>query len=152
MRINIQDSDSQSCQIQNQPRKPKSCLLFYTHKSRETFSHISRRLLMLVSQPCPSFCDPMDSSPPGFSVHGILQARILEWVAFPFSRGASQPRDQTWVPCTAGSFFTIWVTEEAPETSNSTSQNQNLCLGYLCWPGKKPKIPPMPQFLRISVH
>ena len=42
---------------------------------------------------------PMDYSPPGSSVHGSLQARILEWVAIPFSRGASRPRDQTWVSC-----------------------------------------------------
>ena len=44
-------------------------------------------------QPCPSLCDPMDYSQTGSSVHGILQARILEWVAIPFSRGSSQPRD-----------------------------------------------------------
>ena len=46
-------------------------------------------------QSCPAFCDSMDCSPPGSSVHGILQARILEWVAVSFSRGASQPRDGT---------------------------------------------------------
>ena len=48
-------------------------------------------------------------------VHGILQARILEWVAFPFSRGSSQPRDQTQVFRIAGGFFTSWATREAPE-------------------------------------
>ena len=48
---------------------------------------------MLVAQTCPSLCDPMDCSPPGSSVHGILQARVLEWVAMPFSRRSSQPRD-----------------------------------------------------------
>ena len=46
-------------------------------------------------QSCPTLCDPMDYSPPGSSVHGILQARILEWVAMPSSRGSSQPRDQS---------------------------------------------------------
>ena len=51
-------------------------------------------------------CDAMDCSPPGSSVHGILQARILEWVAIPFSRGSSQPRDRTHVSCIAGRFFT----------------------------------------------
>ena len=50
-------------------------------------------VLVLVTQPCPTLCDPMDRSPPGSSVHGILQARILEWVAIPFSRESSQPRD-----------------------------------------------------------
>ena len=49
-------------------------------------------------QSCLTLCDPMDSSPPGSSVHRILQARILEWVAISFSRGSSQPRDQTWSP------------------------------------------------------
>ena len=59
-------------------------------------------------------CDPMDCSLPGFSVCGILQARILEWVAISSSRGSSQPRDQTWVSHIAGSFFTIWATRQAP--------------------------------------
>ena len=52
---------------------------------------------MIVDQSCPILCDPMDCSPPGSSVHRILQARILEWVAISFSRGCSQPRDQTQV-------------------------------------------------------
>ena len=51
----------------------------------------------------------MDCSLPGSFVHGILQARILEWVAVPFSRGSSQPRDQTQVSCTAGGFFTAYI-------------------------------------------
>ena len=51
---------------------------------------------------------------PSSSVHGVLQARILEWVAMPFSRGSSQPRDQTQVSCTADRFFTSWATREAP--------------------------------------
>jgi len=55
-----------------------------------------------VTQSCLTLCDPMDSSPPGSSVHGILQARILEWAAIPFSRGSSQPRDRTQVPHIAG--------------------------------------------------
>ena len=50
-----------------------------------------------VAQSCPTLCDPMDYSPPGSSIHGILQARILEWVAMPSSRGSSQPRDQTFI-------------------------------------------------------
>ena len=49
---------------------------------------------------CPvRLCDPMDCNPPGSSVHGIVQARLLEWVAISFSRGSSQPRDQTCVSC-----------------------------------------------------
>ena len=63
------------------------------------------------------FYDPMDCSPPGSSVLGILQARILEWVAISFSRGSFQPRDWTRVSCIAGKFFTAWATGEAPSTS-----------------------------------
>ena len=54
-----------------------------------------------VAQSCPTLCDPMD-----YIVPGILQARILEWVAMPFSRGSSKPRDRTQVSCIAGGFFT----------------------------------------------
>ena len=52
----------------------------------------------MKAQPCSTLCNPMDFSPPGSSVHGILQARILEWIAIPFSRGSSRPRDRTWSP------------------------------------------------------
>ena len=62
---------------------------------------------VLVTELCLTLCEPMDCSPPGFSVHGILQARILEWIAIPFSRGTSQPRDQTLGSYIAGRFFTI---------------------------------------------
>ena len=57
-------------------------------------------------------CNPMDCSLPSSSLHGILQARILEWVAVSSSRGSSQPRDQTWVFCIAGRLFTNWATRE----------------------------------------
>ena len=68
---------------------------------------------VLVTQSCPALCDLMDCSPPGSSVHGTLQARILEWITISFSRGSSRPRDRTLVSCTAGIFFTAWVTREA---------------------------------------
>ena len=58
---------------------------------------------------CVQLCDPTDCSPSGSSVHGILQARILEWVAISFSRGSSRPRNWTWVSCIAGRFFTDWA-------------------------------------------
>ena len=61
-------------------------------------------LWMKVTQSCLTLCNPMDNT-----VHGILRARILEWVACPFSRGSSQPRDQTQVSCIAGRFFTSWA-------------------------------------------
>ena len=60
----------------------------------------------LIIKLCPTLCDSMDCSPPGSSVNGILQARILEWVAISFSRGSSQPRNRTWVSYNAGRFFT----------------------------------------------
>ena len=59
-----------------------------------------------------SLCDPMDHSPPGSSVHGVLWARILEWVVIPLSRESFQPRDRTQVSCIAGRFFTIWTTRK----------------------------------------
>ena len=59
-----------------------------------------------VPQSCPTLCSPTDYSPPGSSVHRVLQARILEWVAIPFSRGSSLPRDRTHVSCIVGRFFT----------------------------------------------
>ena len=61
---------------------------------------------------CVWLFDPMDCSLPGSLVHGILQARILERVAMPFFRGSSWPRDQPWISCIAGRFFTIWATRE----------------------------------------
>ena len=64
-------------------------------------------------QSCPTLCNPTDGGPPGLSVPGILQARILEWVAIPFSRRSSRPRDQTQVSCIAGRLFTVWATGEA---------------------------------------
>ena len=68
---------------------------------------------VLLVQLCPVLCDRTDCSLPGSSVLGIFQARILEWITIPFSKGSSQPRDQTWVSCIAGKVFTDWVTREA---------------------------------------
>ena len=72
---------------------------------------------VLAVQSCPTLCDPVDCSPPSSSVHGILQARILEWVIIPFSRASSWPRDLTPVFCIAGRFFTIWATRWDRQTS-----------------------------------
>ena len=72
------------------------------------------RIIVRVAQSCLTLCDPMD-----YTVYEILQARILEWVAFPFSRGSSQPRDRARVSHIAGRFFTNWAMKEAlrfPET------------------------------------
>ena len=70
---------------------------------------MNMKVKVKVAQPYPTLCNPMDCV-----VHGILQARILKWVACPFSRGSSQPRDQIQVSCIAGKFFTNWAIREAP--------------------------------------
>ena len=79
---------------------------------------------MKVTQSCPTLCDTMDCSPPGSSIHGILQARILEWVAVSFSRGSSWPRNQTRVSCIAGRFFTAWAMREAPKVIYRTAKKK----------------------------
>ena len=66
-----------------------------------------------VAQSCPTLCNPMDCSPAGSSIHGIFQARVLDWVAISFPRGSSWPRNQTLVSRIAGRLFTIWATREA---------------------------------------
>ena len=80
---------------------------FYMAKAQES---VSKVVCVKVAQSCSTLCDPMD-----YTVHGILQARILEWVAFPFSRRSIQPRDQTQVSHIAGGFFTSWATREAQQ-------------------------------------
>ena len=100
-------------------------------------------LIVKIAQLCLTLCNPMDYSPPGSSVHGIIQARILEWVAISFSRGSSQPRDQTWVSCTEGRFFTVWATRltliSFSQFEYSVFSNRPSCLsasltsGHLCW-------------------
>ena len=79
-------------------------LVFSTVHRHLRHAHVNYKIqylcvCVLVAQSCPALCNPMDCSPPGSSIHGILQARILEWVAIPFSRGSSQPKDQTRVSC-----------------------------------------------------
>ena len=66
-----------------------------------------------VAKLCPTLCDPVDCSLPGSSLHGILQARVLERVAISFSRGSSQPKDQTQASHIAGRCFNLWATREA---------------------------------------
>ena len=78
-----------------------------------------------VAQLCPTLCNPMD-----YRIHGILQARILEWVVFPFSRGSSQPRDWTQVSCIAGRFFTSWATRDAYPFSSGSF-----------WPRNRTRVP-----------
>ena len=65
-----------------------------------------------VAKSCMTVCDPIDSSLPGTFIHGIFQARVLEWVAISFSRGSSLPRDWTQVSSIAGRRFNLWATRE----------------------------------------
>ena len=78
--------------------------------------------------------DPLDCSPPGSSVHGILQARILQWVAIPFSRGSSQPRDWTQDSCITGRCFIIWTTREAPKELHAAAAKSLQSCPTLCNP------------------
>ena len=90
---------------------------------------------VLVSQSCPTICDPMDWGSPGSSFLGILLPRILEWVAISFSRGSSQASDRTWVSHIAGRLFTIWSTRETPWAlafkKNSSDCESGLCFASL---------------------
>ena len=83
------------------------------------FSRILKQNKVKVTQSCLTLCDPMD-----YRVHAILQARILKWVAFPFSKGSSQPRDRTHISHISGGFFASWTTRE-------TKNNQLLKTYYI---------------------
>ena len=89
---------------------PEKTLLRLQHSLNWTIDSTWVSKWVKVTQTCPTLCDPMD-----YTLRGILQARILEWVAFPFSRGSSQPRSWTQVSHIAGGFFTSWATREAQE-------------------------------------
>ena len=116
-------------------------LLVNSHYSNSLFQLIPVYIASMHAQSlrsCLTLCDPMDHSPPGSWVLGILQARILEWVAVPFSRVPPPPKDQTRGSCIAGRFFTIWATREAP-VSPPLSGNcllRETCVEYMClkWP------------------
>ena len=89
-----------------------------------------------VAQLCPTLCDPMDCSPPGSSIHGIFQERVLEWGAISFSRGSSQPRDWTQVSRTAGRRFTVWATREALDLNYLFRNTEVLGAFQWLWGGE----------------
>ena len=93
----------------------------WTEESCESSCHLGKKVfpVVKVAQSCPTLCDPMD-----YRVYGILQARILEWVAFPFLRGSSQPRDQTQVSCIAGGLFTKWATSKCEVSESKAYPNK----------------------------
>ena len=82
-------------------------------KSPTLSCHVLIEVKVWVAQSCLTLCNPMDCGPPSSSVHGILQARVLQWAAISSSRRTFWPRDQTWVSCIAGRFFTVWAIREA---------------------------------------
>ena len=84
-----------------------SVTLFWISEHSGTGLSNIPKVKVKVTRSCLTLCNPVDCSPPGSSVHGILQARILEWVAMPSSGGSSQPRDRTQVSLIEGGFFTI---------------------------------------------
>ena len=75
-----------------------------------------------IAQSCLTLCNPMDYSPPGSSIRGIFQARVLEWVAISFSRGSSWSKDRTQVSRIAGRRFTVWATREATIQNNNKTK------------------------------
>ena len=78
-------------------------------------------------QSCLTLCDTMDCSPPGSSVHGILQTRVMCWVTIPFSGGSSLPRDQTWVCSIAGGFFSVSASWKALYAVCVCAKSLQLC-------------------------
>ena len=94
-------------------------------------------------------CNPMDSRLPASAVHGISQARMLEWIAIPFSRGSSQPRDWTHISCIAGGFFTVWATREhTPVFLPGESHGQRSLAGCSPWGLKESDVT---EWLTLSV-
>ena len=104
-----------------------------------------------VAQSCLTLYEPLDCSPPGTSAHGIFQARILEWVAIPFSRGSSWPRDRTQVSCIAGRCFNLWATREADimfMLKFSTTNVASMIWGDFT-PANSPALSPAKLFLTL---
>ena len=83
---------------------------------------------MKVAQSCPTLWEPMD-----YTIHGILQTRTLEWVAFPFSSGSSQPRNGTRVSCIAEGYFSTRAIREAPKESTCNTGEQEIWVWSLSW-------------------
>ena len=102
------------------------CVCIYRH------THVYEKKV-LAAQSCLTLCDPRDCSLPDSSVHGILQARILEWVAILFSRGSSQPRDQSQVSYIADRLFTNWTIREVPYMYVCTCIYTYMCVCILTY-------------------
>ena len=95
---------------------------------------------VLVAQSCLTLCDPMDRSPSDSSVHGILQARILEWAAIPFSRGSLPSWDWTCISCIVRLLLYHWATQEAGSSNRRpkrTNKKHSCCWEYVCIQAQK---------------
>ena len=107
-------ADAERCLLRPNPCEGKWGKLHCVYKKVHVLCSKSSATLVwcggLVAKSCATHCNPMDCSSPGSSVHGILQARILEWVAISFSRRSPQPRDWIQVSFSVGRFLTIWAT------------------------------------------
>ena len=86
-------------------------------------SHLMQVCACSVTELCLTLCEPMDCSPPGSSLPGIFQARILEWVAISFSKGSSQPRNWTQVSCIGSQILSHWATREPQYRCKNPQQN-----------------------------
>ena len=103
-------------------------MIFSVNKTAWVFKRL--KVKVLVTQLCLTLCDSRDCGPPGSSVHGILQVRILEWVAVPFCRASSQPWDLTSISCIAGKFFT---SEQPGKPIAGSKSLFSLAQWYQCW-------------------
>ena len=113
-RVKIGNSVSRICNLSGERMLEGLSLLYLDFHLIPVFSKSSWfAVVKSLVRLCPTLCHPVDCSPPGSSVYGILQARILEWVAISFSRGSSWPKDGTQVSCIAGKHFNLWATREA---------------------------------------
>ena len=113
------------------PGLPHCRQIVYQLNYQGSLNALKRKVL--VAQSWPTFSDPMDCSLPGSSVHGILQARILDRIAISFSRESSQPRDWTWVTCIARRFFTVWATREVLRCQYFTSRVKVIMFNEELW-------------------
>ena len=100
-------SEKKASLLRLSPTSTPDPLAFTTVRGQWAYHSTSWEVCMKGAQLCPSLSDPMGCNPPGFSVHGILKARILKWVVIPFSRESSPPRNQTRVSHIEGRSFTI---------------------------------------------
>ena len=111
----------------SQSRKDEYCMIPLIRGPQSCQTAVKQAVGVQLLSHVRLFCDPMDCDPPGSSVHGISQERILKWVAMPSSRRSSLPRDRTCVSCVVGGFFT---TEPA---GKPRTQRERKIVGTTCW-------------------